>query len=84
MTGATLLVMLKVLITVLVLLQLSFAVKVTLIAPQNEVICEGGGALSVFVITPQPASVAVKLERLRFYPVSLRCRAERAGSRKPT
>lgn len=63
MTGATALVIVKVFTTMLILLQLSFAVKVTSMTPQNEVTRGGGSALSVFDITPHPASVAVKLAR---------------------
>src|SRR6187401_184520 len=52
MTGATLLKTVNVLWTLLELLQLSFAVKVTSITPQNEVMMAGEGALSESVITP--------------------------------
>ena len=63
MTGATLLNIVKVLMTVLMLLQLSFAVKVTSTAPQKEVMIAGEGALSVRDMTPQPLSVAMKAAR---------------------
>ena len=63
MTGATLLVMVNVRTTVLMLLQLSVAVKVTSITPQKEVIVAGEGALSVFDKRPHPLSVAVKAAR---------------------
>jgi len=63
MTGATLFVTVNVLSTVLVLLQLSFAVKVTVTTPQKEVIWDAGGALSVFDIRPHPLSIAAKAAR---------------------
>ena len=63
MTGATLLNTVKVLMTVLVLLQLSLAVKVTSMAPQKEVMMAGLGALSDNVIIPHPLSVAMNAAR---------------------
>ncbi len=63
MTGGTLLTTVNVLWTLLELLQLSFAVKVTSITPQKDVMMAGEGALSDRVITPHPASVAVKAAR---------------------
>ena len=58
MTGATVFTTVNVLWTLLELLQLSFAVKVTSITPQKDVMMAGEGALSERVMTPQPASVA--------------------------
>lgn len=52
--------------TVLILLQLSLAVKVTSIVPQKDVMIAGLGALSDSVMMPHPLSMAINAARWAF------------------